>query len=379
MNRHRCERTWQAEAREDGRLESRDLASFERHAAHCPDCADEIAVLRDITRKMSELPEPKRTELEHRRARQDLLRRANERFLAEKPAARPWKNWVLAGAVALGAWGLYGQYSGRTPTHVPVFDVANMTNAVWQTETIASTSRVTLQSGTAAFHVERLAGEERFLVDMPDGHIEVRGTRFIVDVADGKTRSVVVTEGKVWLDVPHFHGLLQAGDHWPQIESAANTAESLEEAKTPVVIPIGPTFASAEVPTIASPTNSALPSTPASPQNGAAPSSPEQPAENAAPVASASALPKDEAGPRFAEAMSAFTGGDEARADQLFANFIRDFPRDGRAEDAMFLRAKSRARRGDSAGAAAIARDYLKIYPRGFRRPEAERLAGENK
>ena len=77
--------------------------------------------------------------------------------------------------------------------------------------------------------------------------------------------------------------------------------------------------------------------------------------------------------------MSAFTGGDEARADQLFANFIRDFPRDGRAEDAMFLRAKSRARRGDSAGAAAIARDYLKIYPRGFRRPEAERLAGENK
>lgn len=30
-----------------------------------------------------------------------------------------------------------------------------------------------------------------------------------------------------------------------------------------------------------------------------------------------------------------------------------------------------------STGAATIAREYLKAFPRGFRRPEAERLAGE--
>ena len=379
MNRPRCERTWQAEAREDGRLENRDLASFERHAAQCQDCTDEIATLQAITEKMAELPEPKRTELEHRRARQELLRRANESFLVDKPAPKPWKSWVLAGAVALGAWGLYGQYMGRAPNHVPVFDVVDMTNAVWQTETIASTSRVTLQSGIAAFHVERLTGEERFLVDMPDGHLEVRGTRFVVDVAGGKTQSVVVTEGKVWLDVPTFHGLLQAGERWPKIESAARANEPTNEMKTPVVVPVGPAPETAESATIAAPMNSTGASPPASSPNAAPLTGPDQPAENPAPPAIKSAMPKDEAGPRFADAMAAFTGGDDARADQLFANFIRDFPRDGRAEDAMFLRAKSRARRGDTAGAAAIARDYLKIYPRGFRRPEAERLAGETK
>jgi TolA-binding protein len=74
--------------------------------------------------------------------------------------------------------------------------------------------------------------------------------------------------------------------------------------------------------------------------------------------------------------MTAFSSGNDAKAEQLFASFGRDFPRDGRAEDAMFLRAKLRARQGDNAGAAALARQYLQAYPRGFRRPEAERLAG---
>jgi len=74
--------------------------------------------------------------------------------------------------------------------------------------------------------------------------------------------------------------------------------------------------------------------------------------------------------------MLAFKAGDDSRADGLFAAFIRDFPRDGRAEDATFLRAQARARRGDKAGAAALAREYLRAFPHGLRRPEAEQLAG---
>jgi TolA-binding protein len=93
------------------------------------------------------------------------------------------------------------------------------------------------------------------------------------------------------------------------------------------------------------------------------------------PSASAEAAPPT-AGARFAEAMGAFSAGQHARADALFAAFVRDFPRDGRAEDATFLRIEVRARRGDAAGARAAARDYLRAYPRGLRRPEAERIAG---
>ncbi len=378
MNRPRCDRTWQAEAREDGRLDKRDLESFERHAQHCPECTQEIAALKKIAQRMATLPQPARTDLEHRRARQNLLRKANEEFLADKPASKPWKTWVVAGAVALASAGLVWSRVGTSPAHAPTFDVADVAHAVWQTETIASTSRVTLRSGTAAFHVEHLQNDEKFFVQLPDGLIEVRGTRFVVDVLEGKTHSVEVTEGIVWLDVPTFHGLLHAGERWPRIE----TAEIDKPApKAPVPMEVSPPPTNPE-PVVVNEkatdgANSPAPNLPKTSTNSS--SLPEESA-NALPTPASSAVtPKDEAGPRFAEAMAAFSAGNDSRADQLFGDFIRDFPRDGRAEDAMFLRAKSRARRGDTAGAAAIAREYLRAFPRGFRRPEAERLAGETK
>jgi FecR protein len=375
MNHARCERTWQAEAREDGRLEPRDLASFERHAPLCKDCTAEIAALQKLAQQMANVPEPVRTDLEHRRARQDLLRRANDEVVATKPAVKIWKTVSLVGAMALGLSGILWIHSQRNTRHIPTFDVVDVTNAVWQSETIASTSRVALQSGTAAFHVEHLESNSRFLVEMPDGNIEVRGTRFIVDVANGHTRSVDVTEGLVWLDVPQFHGLLHAGERWPKVEtnatgptsSAKIAAQSVEsEPANRLAEDAGVAVTSAPVATNSGKSHAAAMGSAAMPDDGA--------------LATASApLLDGEAGPRFAEAMQAFTSGDDVRADQLFAAFVRDFPRDGRAEDATFLRAKARARRGDTAGAKAVAREYLRAFPRGLRRPEAERLAGEEK
>lgn len=379
MNRRRCERTWQAEAREDGRLDKRDLLSFERHAAHCEECKAEIAELRGIAEKMAALPEPERTDLQHRRARQELLRKANDQFLHEKPTEKPWKVWAFAGVLAVGLSIFFWQRTNQNTAKAPVFDIVDMTHAVWQTETIASTSRVKLQAGSAAFHVEHLQKDAHFYVDMPDGRIEVRGTRFVVDVVEGKTRSVVVTEGIVWLDIPAFHGLLHAGERWPALEKAAlnpptntdsssNPTNLLDTKEKPVVevepraVDVLPAPSAKASPTVTSDVPAAMPSVQEKPN-----------------TAEANPEPKEEPGPRFAEAMGAFTSGDDARADQLFAAFVRDFPRDGRAEDATFLRAKARARRGDNAGAAAIARDYLRAFPRGLRRPEMERLAGETK
>jgi hypothetical protein len=259
------------------------------------------------------------------------------------------------------------RFVGTPQSSSPTFDVADISHAVWQVETIASTSRITLQSGTAAFHVEHLQGDARFFVHMPDGKIEVRGTRFIVDVVEGKTRSVEVLEGLVMLEVPRFQGLLHAGERWPMPIATTSTADATPSFAAPNSNESADEDAGVTItPMLPAPTPKSLP-TP-TPSAIVMAESNEPPALRV--------IPKDEAGPRFAEAMQAFTGGNDARADELFAAFIRDFPRDGRAEDAMFLRAKSRARRGDMAGAAAIAREYLRAFPKGLRRPEAERLAG---
>jgi TolA-binding protein len=81
------------------------------------------------------------------------------------------------------------------------------------------------------------------------------------------------------------------------------------------------------------------------------------------------------AGRDFALAMAAFSAGDYGRAERLFLAFGQDHPADARVEDATFLIAVARSRRGDVDGAGKIARQYLQRYPSGLRRVEAERLA----
>jgi hypothetical protein len=81
------------------------------------------------------------------------------------------------------------------------------------------------------------------------------------------------------------------------------------------------------------------------------------------------------AGSRFNTAMASFEAGAYARADSEFDLFAREFAEDPRCEDAAYLRAVARFRRGDKPGAATLARAYLITYPSGLRRIEARRLA----
>lgn len=85
---------------------------------------------------------------------------------------------------------------------------------------------------------------------------------------------------------------------------------------------------------------------------------------------------RDEGAWVHGDSLGAKRAGDYGRADALFESFAREFPNDSRAEDALFLRADARARRGDREGARRAAADYLKRYPNGFRRAEAQRLTG---
>lgn len=73
--------------------------------------------------------------------------------------------------------------------------------------------------------------------------------------------------------------------------------------------------------------------------------------------------------------MNAYTAGDYGEADRLLAAFVRDFPSDTRVEDAMFLIAEARMRRGDVPGAKEAARAYLRRFPNGLRAPAATQIA----
>jgi hypothetical protein len=394
MTIDRCDRLWQVEALDDGRLEPKDRASFERHVPTCAACSSELLRLRELGQIMSEAPSAERTDLERRRARIALLSAANQRVIERQARSRKLRIWALAAAVpllALSGAALAHYSSARAASS---FEVVNVAQADWSANKSGTTSRVTLRAGAASFHVEHVATGARFLVMLPDGEIEVRGTRFIVDVAGGQTRSVRVSEGVVALRVGGVEHVLHASERWQkgfEMDSAplaATPAAPPVELAVPVPMPsegaFSPSASRSPQPNINVPAapiaSNSRPTAPrvaslASKASAAvaavAPTrNRDEPTAGAGPTVS-SAGP----GARFAEAVAAFGAGDYGRADTLFGAFAREFSTDSRAEDATFLRADARARRGDAAGAAAGARAYLRAYPNGLRRRAAERLA----
>jgi TolA-binding protein len=232
----RCGRSWQAAARDDGRLSEADVASFERHATTCPECQREASLAASIARAVPVPYSP----LEHQRARGRLLRQANEELTMRR---RP------------------GVYIGL---------------------------------------------------------------------------SVAAAAAIVLFVRPHPH----------------------VRAPVPVATP--------------EPARTAAPAVAASPEPASAVSSvaivtPPPPRPHLAPAVSA--------GTAFDDAFATFERGAYGVADVKFERFIHAFPGDPRTEDAAYLRAVARSRMGDKEGAAELARTYLELYPHGFRRIEAQRLA----
>jgi ferric-dicitrate binding protein FerR (iron transport regulator) len=368
---------WEAEAIEDGRLVDADRASYERHAAGCAECKRELAALADVRATMMAAPEPARTPLQRRAERAAILRRANGDYVhAGAPRAFGRLAFALAvpllvvlfvvGRGALGRKRLevsLGQAAGwGAPT--PSFEVVDARGAQWSSAIEGHVARVSLRAGVASFHVEHVAPGKRFLLALPDGELEVHGTRFLVDVQAGATRSVEVTEGLVALRLGGApQRFLRAGEHWSADgTTSATSAAPLGTVATPAPPPRNDATAAGGT---SAPLTGTTPGTTPGRTGGTA----------SAANASASVRPALSASDRYAEAIGAYRVGAYAKADALFAAFVRDFPGDPSCEDASFLRAVCHQRIGDSAGAASLARAYLARYPSGLRRPEAERIA----
>jgi|GEM_PF-656033 len=360
-----CERSWEIDALREGRLGPKDADSFERHLRSCTACAAQKGRderLRALGRAMRS-DEP--SELALRRLRTRVLRDA---AIGAAPASGSRRARVAAGGLAAAACAVVAMLAahGVVRPHATAAQTPSLTtaaaaaanatlapraggpapapgasagplagsvlalgDAVWTQQREGQVERVSLDRGSIAVHVRPQHVGERFLVEMPDGEIEVRGTTFEVSVSGGATRRVHVDEGTVDL---RLHGSpearLHAGDAWQ-----AAPAQKAPGART------------------------------------AAPTS--EPPAAPGPVA-------DDGSSAYADAMELLRRGRDDDAAAAFHEFVLAHPRAPQAEDASFLEAVALARAGRGDAAALAAEHHLARFPRSFHAKQAAVLVARD-
>lgn len=362
-----CARGWEAEAIEDGRLAEIARLSFERHSIACRKCAYERKELASLRELGNRLPIPTCTPLEHRRLRASILREGYRQTPRELRSRRAGFAMAAVAAVTLAGgaafsfvhWGPLK--TAPTPAAdavvLPTFEAVPVGLADWRVERTGSEVRAALGAGQVAVHVTKLTRGQRFVVVVPDGELEVHGTRFLADVREGRTRRVEVSEGAVALRLRSApERTLAAGESWSdELPSATGflpeTSSQLKNAE-PMAAPsaTGPSRVRTTV-------KSAL-------------------AARLGPHVDRASDNKQTSSPGllFSEAMAVYGAGSFERADKMLAEFHRRFPEDARSEDADFIRVVIRRRLGDRRETEMRARAYLAEYPSGLRRGEIEAL-----
>jgi hypothetical protein len=376
-----CARAWQAAAAVDGRLADADSRSFQRHAATCETCEHEMRVLSALQETAARLPILTSTPLERRRLRNEVLRRANDLSLGSPRASWPSKVLVaacvlvvvLAGARWLGPLQAPRVIVQPAPP-VPTFRIATSEGAEWRTLERSRTLRLSLLGGQFELTVDKLHTGEHFLLELPDGELEVKGTRFTVHVEGARTLAVRVEEGVVALRIrgqPSEE--LVAGDAWqppPALPEVSAKPEPLRSAPGDRAAEPPRERRLRALPGMAEPPVAPIPATGAS-AAAARERAREGEAQGATIPSADVPLNPPALGHDFTIAMAAFSAGDYGRAERLLLEFERRNPSDARVEDSTFLRAVARSRRGDSTGAVTVAREYLRRYPNGLRRADA--------
>jgi hypothetical protein len=333
-----CPYDAEVEAAHDGRLGAVDLARLERHLATCASCRAlraGLAALRAEASRAAELPLDR---LSQPRARTALLQRAARPGPAHAFAWARLAPFLAVLAAALGVGALRRPHPQRAGAPHPLAHVEANRGAAWSREASASAESIRLSDGVIRVTVPHQHRGHRFLVLLPDGQIEVRGTRFEVEVRDRHTTRLDVAEGLVALRLgARTEQLLAAGSHWAPTPSTADLAPAL----APVLAPApeqGPHARPAGV--------------------HARRPAPAQASETTSGLSS------------FVAGLDAFQRGDLAIAADDFAAFEREHPTDDRAEDAGYLRVVALRRAGTTLAACAAAESYLRRYPAGARRWE---------
>ena len=383
MSAKPCARLWQAEADFDGYLSRSDAASFERHVATCVECSAERATLARLQSVAERMPALEVSPLRRRALHNELLSHANKSLARHgRPLlAHPWV-WLSLSACVFGVLLVVLLRSRRPIAAVggaePSYELVAAPGSRWHVARPGSALRLAVEEGTFTISVRNLKANQRFALDLPDGEIEVRGTRFTVRLDGQHTMRVAVEEGHVALRLAgRAETMLGPGDEWPVaglVDSVPPLAAGNVGVNPSSPLPTAP-FASSSV----APARSAREQPRSSGSKGSSRVDSTTPTSGAGAAGGASngGVRQPTAGEDFVRAMTTFSRGDYGTAEQLFDAFDHNYPGSSHTEDVLFLRALTRSRRGDHDGASRLAREYLRRYPAGFRVHEAERMAGE--
>ncbi len=362
MNSTRCDRAWETDALREGRLGPKEEESFDRHCRACVVCSGQVARdarLRELARA---LPVAESGQLTMKRLRARILRDVT---MAVPARSLSWRRVALASALGGALLAVASLVGGRAlsriepgppptagaPSPPPLAGaVAADPGAVWSQAREGKVEHVELAAGTLGVHVRPQGPGERFLVRLPDGEIEVRGTTFEVTVREGATRRVRVDEGTVVLRLRESPDQkLGPGTIWASPDTSASGSRDTTAAQAQTAAPAAVSAAPVAAST----------------------------------VASAAAVPRrqstdlqavDEGAQLYMEAMRSFREGRYDGAAAAFHAFALAYPRASEAEDASFLEALSLARAGRADAAALAAERHLESFPRSFRRKEASML-----
>jgi ferric-dicitrate binding protein FerR (iron transport regulator) len=205
---------------------------------------------------------------------------------------------------------------------------------------------VRLWEGALALEVDPLGPGERFVVEVGDGEVEVRGTKFAVIARADRLVRVEVTHGRVEVR-PRGAALvvLEAGQSW-----TAPAQRVRESAPVPAAPP---------APQVRAPVRRVAQSAPMDVEHAA------QPRQREA---------QQEA--QYDDAWDALRAHDYKKAADGFARVLRDSPAVPLADEAAFWRATALARGDDSQAALSAFRQMLDAYPQSRRRGEASTILG---
>jgi TolA-binding protein len=341
-----CDRQWEVDAYREGRLGQKDAQSFERHVKVCSACRSRKDGDEHLRTLALALPQDPPSELALRRLRTRILRDVATGASPREPL--PLARMALVAALVLAALG-GGWWALRRPAGPPqVAATSSMTatpaealagsvtagaDARWTQARQDGVERITLEDGALAVHVRHQQVAERFLVVLPDGELEVRGTTFEVSVSGGSTMRVQVEEGLVELRLRGRPvARLGAGESWtpPAPPSPAATVATAEKPAIPRAVPS------------------------ASGDRPIAPS-----------------VLADDGAAAYADALALLRAGRGDDAAAAFQSFLLGHPGAPQVEDASFLEAVALARAGRTDAAGLAAEHHLASFPGSFHRKEA--------
>jgi len=358
-----CPRLFEVEAMRDGRLAGTELMAFGRHVASCAACTREARALEALSEKVRAASgEPEGSdELRALRERTRLLAAFDGTLLVPEKRARGRRlllSAALAGLVAVSLIsGLKRQELSRPrPLNA---DIRPEAQAVWAERIEGDSRHVVLSRGSLRIHVDHEAGQGRFLVLLPDGELEDRGTTFTVSAAEGHTTRVVVEEGSVVLRLAdRLPVTLGAGQTWTRevpLVASPSSLPPMPAAQTPATSALA----------MSAPVASQIARHRAAVRPRAGALSPPSPSLDA---------PTEQATSDFRAAMALFETGAHHEAAAQFARFVQVHGSDPRAEDAAYLQVVALRRGKSDEEARRAAEDYLGRYPNGFRRAEIAKL-----